>query len=141
MKEHNFIKELALKFFKNQFNKNIDPAECGIICIDKKPEYPIAFEIYTIRADDFMRIRIYLQLGKSDNLQPYKLEVSAPYHNLSAQDEVWVTLGTFDKYHIESGFLKETMLYHCPQQSLNILLAENGEPIYAEDGSYIVLES
>lgn len=140
MKEHDHIKAAALRFFGVQFNKQLNPADFAIICVPKKADYPLAFEIFTTRIDDFLRLRVYLQITSSDNFQPFKLEVTTPYVNNSPEDEVWVTLGSLDKYHIESGYLKEDGLYRCPDMVDNILLMEDGNAILAEDGSYILME-
>lgn len=140
MKEHDHIKGMALQLFNNQYRKNLQLADFDMICISKKPDYPIAFEAYTTRTDDFLRLRIYLHIGKADDLQPFKLEVNAPYHNSSSQDEVYVTLGSLDIYHLESGYLKEEFLYNCPEQMMSLILAEDGSPILAEDGGFILTE-
>jgi hypothetical protein len=140
MKEHDHIKLMALTLFNNQFNRNLRVTDFDMICIAKKADYPIAFEIYTARSDDFFRLRIYLKIDKADDLLPFKLEVNAPYHNATSEDEVWVTLGTLDVYHLESGYLKEQFLYDCPDQILNLILAEDGTPILGENGEYLLTE-
>jgi hypothetical protein len=140
MKEHDHIKLMALTLFNNQFNRNLRVTDFDMICIAKKADYPIAFEAYTTRADDFLRLRIYLKIGKADNLLPFKLEVNAPYHNATSEDEVWVTLGTLDVYHLESGYLKEQFLYDCPEQMMSLILAEDGTPILGENGEYLLTE-
>ena len=140
MKEHDYIKELTLKFFNSQFNRQLRPVDFSITCIAKKQDYFLAFEVFTLRTDDFLRMRVYLQMGSSDNLQPFKLEVSSPYYNNSAEDEVWITLGSLDVYHLESGFLKENNLLKCPGIIDNILLLEDGTGILTEDGGFILME-
>lgn len=140
MKEHDYIKEMVLRSFSVQFNRQLNAADFGLICIPKKSEYVLAFEIFTLRVDDFLRIRVYLQLGGKDDLQPFKLEVSGVNRSNSAEDEVWVTLGSFDIYHLESGFMNENELFKCPDQISNVLLLEDGGYILTEDGGYIALE-
>jgi hypothetical protein len=140
MKEHDFVKVLVLSTFNNQFGKHLNDNDFNIICIPKKQDFPIAFEIYTNRTDDFLRLRVYLQIGKSDYLQTFKLEVNPPFHNSTVEDEVWVTLGSIDVYHLESRYLKEEYLYNCPEQTSSIILTEDGFPILSEDGSYVLTE-
>jgi hypothetical protein len=141
MLEYDHIKELAIKFFNSQFERNLIAHKFDLICIPKKINYPIAFEIFTEDKSDFLRLRVYLSLGKEDNLQEYKLEVNSPYTEGSNTDEVWVALGTLDTYNLESGYMKENNLLNCTDEELGVILDENGQPLLAEFFGFLLIEN
>jgi hypothetical protein len=141
MLEYDHIKELAIEKFNNQFERNLIAHKFDLICIPKKEDYPIAFEIFTEDKSDFLRLRVYLKLGKEDKLENYKLEVNSPYAESSNVDEVWVTLGTLDTYNLESGYMKENNLLNCTDEELGVILDENGQPLLAEFFGFLLIEN
>lgn len=136
--ERIFLKELALQSFNKQRNQNVKSEDCDIQSIP--PEYgrDLGYEIVTIVLNDFVRLRIYLNIKNNDVLQPFSLKVSSPYEDHSLDDEVFVALGMIDEGHrFKDGYSFLPLKFD--NTILPIITTTNNEAILLSNGGYLLL--
>lgn len=102
--ERNFLINMAVRLFNEQYGRKIDPASCTLETIDSTYECNYGYEIRALH--DSLRLRIYFTLGDIDFFAPYRLEVDTTYLPGGLGDEVYVMLGTVQRYYVDSGLYK-----------------------------------
>lgn len=104
--EREFLIDLALHDFNQQYKKNIKSEVCAIRSI--RPAYgtKYGYEIDTIRTDDYVRLRMYFNLEGINKFKPYRLEVDDTLAPGTLDDEVYVTIGTINPYYLDAGIYK-----------------------------------
>lgn len=140
MTEKDFIIQLALSSFNNQYNRNILITDCDAKSILPNQYSTIAYEVFSVRLDDYVRLRMYLDFGTTDNLGRYRLEVDGSEGVGILGDEVYVTTGFIDRYYKESGLYKFNWM-GIDTGLWNIFLSESGDELVTEDtGDLFILE-
>lgn len=141
MTEREFIIQLAVNSFNAQYNASIRLSECDAKSIQPNGYSAIAYEVYTVRQDDNVRIRLYLNFGHHDRMGEYRLEVDGSDAVGRLGDEVYVALGFVDVFYRDSGLYK----FHwmgVDLTSWNIFITEDGQPfINEETGEYFLTET
>jgi hypothetical protein len=140
MTEALFLITLAVNAFNEQYQKSFTPEDFCIFSITPAPNFNLGYEVVTIRDGDFVRIHMYLNIGRFDTLSPYRLEVNYPSYSNALGDEVYVTLGEIDRYYQDSGLYKFNSINTCGI-TLNVLATEEGEPFADENGEFFIIEN
>lgn len=139
LNEKQFIIQFALQKFNHQYNRSIKVEDCDAKSIQPNRFSVQAYEIFSVRLDDFLRLRLYINLSKVDKLGSYRLEVDGSEAVNQLGDEVYVATGTLDRYYYESGLYKFPWLGE-DVTLWNLSLSEEGDGLITEQGEYIVLE-
>ena len=132
MNERRFLIQLAVYAFNQQYNRDLKVHDCDIKSIPPNQFSTIAYEVFTVRLDDYVRLRLYLEYGDYDNLGRYRLEVDGTDGLGILGDEVYVTSGFVDRYYRESGLYKFGWL-GVDISTWNILMDEQGNEWITED--------
>lgn len=139
MNEKQFIIQFALQRFNKQYKRKLKLKDFDAKSIPPNRFSQLAYEIFSVRLDDYVRLRLYLNFHRYDNVGPYRLEVDGTEGVGVLGDEVYVCHGTIDRFYVESGTYKFAVL----EQDItlwNLLLTEDGDGLITEDGEYILLE-
>jgi hypothetical protein len=142
MTEKQFIIQLAVDQFNAQYNRSMLHTDFDARSIEPNQFSILAYEVFTVRLDDYVRLRMYLEYGPYDNLGPYRLEVDGSTGGVGVLgDEVYVTSGQVDSYYRESGLYRFGLL-NVDTATWNILLDEMGnEWITEATGEFFILET
>lgn len=141
MTEREFLIQLAVNTFNAQYGKHIEAINCDIKSITPNLFSTLAYEVYTVRMDDFVRLRMYLEFNNYDDLGRYRLEVDGSSGVGILGDEVYVASGYVDSYYRDSGLYKFGWL-DVDIATWGILLAEDDVVLITEDiGDYLILET
>lgn len=134
--EREFIINLAINAFNLQYSRNINPKECDAYSIPKNKTSRMAYEVYTLRTDDAVRMRIYLNFGKHDGLSPFRLETDNQNIVNALGDEVYVSSGYVDKFYYDNRIYKFSTMEQDPS-AMNIITSLTGTPFVTFEGEYI----
>lgn len=141
MTEREFIIQLAVNSFNQQYGRNVQFTDCDVKSILPNQFSLFAYEIFTVRFDDFVRMRLYLDFGNYDVIGNYRLEVDGSAGVGVLGDEVYVASGFVDRYYKESGLYKFNWMGE-DQSTWDIFLMENGDSFVTEDtGDLFILET
>ena len=140
MTEKHFIIKMILDQFNDQYKKHIKVNECDAKSIHNNTYSDIAYEVFTKRFDDFVRIRVYFSFNKHDKINNFSLEVDTSDIRNRLGDEVFVADGTIDRYYKQYNVYKFNWMSQ-DETSWEILMLENTESLLFEDGNDILLES
>lgn len=139
MNEREFLIFLAIQQYNYQYNMHLTIADCDVMSIQPGVGSELGYEVTTVRLDDYVRLRIYLNIEDRDMLAPYTLDNSEGTATAKLGDEVFVAYGKVDRCHIYDNNYKFRWLGNDIGR-LNILLTEDGAPLITEDGGYLLLE-
>ena len=134
--EKDFLKELALRQFNTQYQKNILVENCEIISIRANYGADLGYEISTKRADDYLRLRIYMSFQMQDSVGAYRLEVDNTKVEGHLGDEVRVALGSLNREWYENGIYRFSWI-GVQFNPARTLLSMAGEPIMSMSGEVI----
>jgi len=139
MSEREFLISLAINRFNLQFNRTFQISDFDVKSIQPAYKCSRGYEVYSVRFDDFLRLRVYFNFGNGTSLGPYRLETDITHAVGVLGDEVFVSFG-----EIDSDF-KNLDIFKFQDSDIDvtryqILIAENNEAILTEDGEYILLE-
>lgn len=141
--EKEFLMALALSTFNSQFNRAMKVDDCDIKTITPAYGFKYGYEINTVRLDDFLRMRIYLNVGDTDALGNYTLNMDEGITDGKGTliDEVWVANGTVDRFWIDSYQYRFVTTLYIDDARIAILLTEDNQALLTESGEYILLEN
>ena len=131
--ESAFLTRMALQAYNTQFGRNIRPEDCTIRSI--KPHYSrtLGYEISTKRQDDFLRIKVFLDIGRGDQVHQYRVENDAIVREGNLEDEVFVAVGTVSQTYIDQGLYKFRWI--GPETAFdNRIFDSDGNPLEWTDG-------
>lgn len=114
--EREFLIQLAVRQFNYQYKKQIDPTRCGVKSIRGNYGCTFGYEVDTIRENDHLRIRVYFNLLNQDSFEPLRLEVDDTFTTNELGDEVYVMIGTVNRYYIDSGTYKFRQIQEDPSR-------------------------
>lgn len=140
LKEVDFLVSYAVNKFNQQFNKRFDYKGFAVHQIEEGSRHHRAYELYTLKDNDYLRLRIYIRFGRFDDLKNYRVEVEENLYNPSGlEDEVHVAEGTISKSWIDNGIYRFRKMTDVSVPG-DYILSETGVHIFDEDGDYILLE-
>lgn len=139
MKEKQFIIQFAIQRFNRQYKRKLRIQDFDAKSIPPNRFSEKAYEVFSVRLDDYIRLRIYLTFSKHDKTGPYRLEVDGSEGTGVLGDEVYVCQGTVDRYYLESGLYKFDALEE-DVTLWNLALSEGDDALITETGDYILLE-
>jgi len=139
MNEKQFIIQLAVAKFNQQYNRSLDYSDFDAMSIPNNIYSNLAYEVFSVRMDDYVRLRMYLTFDNVDILPNYRLEVDNTTVIGALGDEVFVTFGTIDRYYRDSGLYKFQTMYK-DETLWDILICENDEVLSLESDEMIILE-
>lgn len=136
--EQEFLKLMVVREFNNQTSSNINWEKTIIYSVNPVEGYKHCYEINTNVPGDTIRLHLYLNVGESDLILPYSLEVRPVFQNGVLGDEVYVFRGNIDTAHILYGGYKLPWIGKDITQ-LPVLLQTDGEAFRLVDDSFIAL--
>lgn len=132
--EDYFLKKFALDAYNRKYGKRLRPEDCNINSIRSTYNYKYGYQIETLREDDHVIIRLYLNMGVMDCVDIVRLE---NYQNQqyvgSLVDEVYVVLGQFNRYYYDNGIYKFRWIAG-DDLDLPLMAFLNGDFVSWEDG-------
>lgn len=137
MNEFDIIKSIILRYFNIQYQKEYIPDDFDIITITPAVNFRYGYEISSKTTVDYFRIRVYLNEGDYDNLSKFRIELNYPTSTSKLGDEVYVAVGSIDKYYRETGKVK---FLKVNTRDKAFILLENSNILLAENGSALLLE-
>lgn len=131
--EQEFLLSLAVGQYNRQFSKRTKIEEYDIRSIKPRVGYRLGYEISTKIDHDYVRMRIYLNLGDSDVVSTYLMRVEEGFLSKeNLEDEVLVAFGTVDRWYVT-----ERVYRFSPIKN-----SELSDPfIFLEDGTRLLLEN
>lgn len=137
--EYDYIIQQAVNNFNQQFGKSFDPSTFAIEVIEKRADGNFAFEVYTLRSDDQLRLRLYYTITDTDSVGKYRLETRTPHSLIPESIEVYSALATLDNFHLENRTFNLEPFLSSPSQ-VDFLIQPINQPFLLENGSFIELE-
>lgn len=102
--EKEFLTRMAVTVFNRQYDQTIDWKSFTIRSIAPNYRCELGYEIDSV--DYYLRLRFYFNLGDKDLFLPYRLEVDKTVVVDALGDEVYVMLGTVQRYYKEQGIYR-----------------------------------
>lgn len=136
--EQSFLLTLALDQYNRQYGKQLHPEDCIIYSIPATYQKAYGYEIVTTTQVDYVRLRMYLDLGAVDYVEPYRLEVDNSQSAGALGDEVYVTLGSVQRYYYDERIYRFIWIENALAESVFLTLM-SGEPFLKTDGDYLLL--
>lgn len=137
--EKEFLLQIALTKFNNQFGRNLLVKEFDIMSIPPNSYSDRGYEIISIRLDDLLRMRMYLTFGTDFFASSYRLENTGDAELGGLGDEVQVTDVKVPKYYLDEGIYKFRTLT-IDWSLLPVTLTEKQLPFISETGIYLIPE-
>jgi hypothetical protein len=137
-----FIVELAVSAYNMQYKTKFNYNDFDVYTIPVNPNSRCAFEIYTTRFDDNLRLRLYANFGVISYVGKYTLKEDKDGHPGSG-DELFVADAMIDNefFYLNNNQIRQSgCSMTVDVNRLDILLQENGSPLLLEDNDYILLE-
>lgn len=104
--EKQFLINLAISRFNEQYGRDIDPTTINIKSISPNYGSDLGYELQTLRKTDYLRLRMYLSFSRVDGVMPYRLEVDKTFIPDALGDEIFVTKGSVNRYYQDAGIYK-----------------------------------
>lgn len=138
--EQDFLLDLAVKRHNKQYNAKLEVEDCEIVSIRPRKGYRLGYEIRTKATDDYLRFRIYLNLGNKDEISNYIQQVEQGFTSVeNPEDEVPVAFGTVDKWYVVEKIYRFRPINNIELED-EYLELEAGGRIVLENGEAIELE-
>ena len=131
-----FLRDLAVREFNFQYKRIIDPKLCSIRSIVATYGCTNGYEITTLDQADSLRLRMYFNLDEMDNFLPYRLETDSTIVQGGLGDEIYVMIGTINRYYVDSGVYKFRPIASAAVSDLLMYYVE-GEVMQYIDGSNV----
>ena len=137
--EYDYVIKQAVDAFNRQFSRTVDPATFAIEVLERRHDGNFAFEVYTLRADDQLRLRLYFTIANEDWVGRFRLETRDPHSLIPESIEVYSALATLDNFHLENKTFSLEPFISAPSQ-VDFLIHPSNQPFLLENGSFIELE-
>lgn len=135
LREDEFLIEFAIRKYNRQFNRSFTRDEFTVRSITPRVNTQLGYEFTTKRFDDFVRLRVYFNFGRLDDMKDYRLEVNHPSYTNALGDETFVAFGTIDRHYLDSGTYRFRWL--GPDfTKMPIFVTEDGFPMVDDQGRY-----
>jgi hypothetical protein len=137
-----FIKTLVVNAYNSQRSKTMLSSDFDVKAIQKNQNSDCAFEVFTQREDDWLRLRIYATFSSVNLIGPFRVEEEEDIAHTGSGDEVLVADAFLDKefFYNDNNYIRRLV----EVEGMNIgdaLLLESGEPFLLEDGTTLLVES
>lgn len=139
MNEVEFLINLAVSEYNDQYGAAFKPKDFDIKSLRPSVNFDKGYEIYTVRTDDFLRLRMYFAFGNRTDFGPFKLEVDGKKFVAELGDEVFVTLGSVEDYYKNEGIYKFRWIGENPG-GLFILADQDKAPIVLANGLQLIIQ-
>lgn len=138
--ESKFLIKLAVDRYNRQHNQKFDIDSFELTSIRPRTDYDLGYLIETKRKDDYLRLKIYLNIDKATKLHNFMPEVDqGHFEPMTLEDEVLVAFGTVDSWYRQEGIYK-FMPINNEEMLVEYIALENGRAILLENGEVLALE-
>lgn len=143
MDQREFLIKATLRAFNEQYHRDYKYEDFDIVSIHHT-YYKYAYEVYTIRDDDNVRLRLYFSLGPVTRIGRFKLHEATQTH-LGNGDEIYASYGVigddfFAYSHSIGKITRDVNFLPADFEQMAVVKLESGFPLLLEDGSYLHLE-
>lgn len=137
-----FIKTLVVNAYNAQRGRVMSSDEFDMKAIPRNQNSDCAFEVFTSKEDDWLRLRIYASFSSVNLIGPFRIEEEQSISKVGAGDEVLVADAFLDKefFYNDNNYIRRLV----EVEGMDIgdaLLLESGEAFLLEDGRTLLLES
>jgi len=136
--EQQFLKKLATDGVYEKLGRRFNPDECSIKSIRAQAQRHRSYEVTTNRQDDFVRIRLHINLHSKTSFDSVSMEVDETTRVGQLGDEVFVVYATVDKYYVDAGIYQFATIDDGSAYD-NLLLVDAGIALADSDGLMISL--
>ena len=138
----NFIKTLVVNAYNSQRGRNMSSNDFDMKAIPRNQNSDCAFEVFTSKEDDWLRLRIYASFSSVNLIGPFRIEEEQIASKIGPGDEVLVADAFLDRefFYNDNNYIRRLV----EVEGMDIgdaLLLESGEPFLMEDGTLFLLES
>ena len=139
MIEIDYLIQTAVDRFNFQYGEHLTYDEMRIFSISPEENSDLGYELFTIRQDDYVRLRLFILLGQVCDT-PYRLETDNTFIYDGLGDEVFCTIHGIDAVTMAAEGFKFPWLTLEAQVPFNTLSTEDFIPLITEDGLYLLAE-
>ena len=139
--EKDFLIDLAVLKFNQQYGRSFKKEQFTIKSIPKKVQADRSYEIKTKRQDDFLVLHLHCRFASSDGISSFRLENARAAQTGQLGDETYVADASIDNYYIRNGIYKFAPINEDSPVTGASLLLEDGTELLLEDGTPILLET
>lgn len=140
VKERALLIQMAILKYNRQFNHSFKAEDCDILSIPTRVNFDLSYEIYSVRFDDYLRLHIHLTFDNKFGLKDYRLENDGTTAAGVLGDEVFVAVGTIDRYYRDERIFRFAPIVPS-EAALPVILMESSYAILGEDGDFLLLET
>lgn len=98
--ESQFLTEMVVREFNYQTGSKLDLEKTVIYSIPPIEGFKYGYEVNTNGFDDTIRLNLYFNIGSTDKVGPFSLEVKPCFRDGVLGDEVYVFKGTVDTANV-----------------------------------------
>ena len=138
MVEIDYLIQTAVDRFNFQYGEQLLYDEMRIFSIPPESNSDLGYELFTIRQDDYVRLRLFILLGQICDIS-YRLETDATFIYNGLGDEVFCTIHGIDAEVIRVNNFKFEWLTLEEQVPFGTLSTETLIPLITEDGRYLLI--
>ena len=139
MEEVDYLVRTAVDRFNLQYGERLSYDQMRIFSIPPEANSDLGYELFTIRQDDYVRLRLFILLGQVCDTD-YRLETDNTFIYDGLGDEVFCTIHGIDRVTLTAEGWKFPWLTLEEQIPLFALATEDYIPLITEDGHYLLTE-
>lgn len=137
--EKTFLKNFVLNQFNFQYGEKIKQENCDIQSIEPENNYKLGYEIiYNCEPKKF-KVRVFVNIARSDELCPFILKVKKNFGFNNLEDEYFVAYGSIDTGHSIYNNYSFSPLRYEPCDNFAYLLSVDNKQISLANGGGILL--
>lgn len=137
-----FIIQLVVSAYNDQTSKKMVVDDFDVKGIKKNQNSDAGFEVFTKRADDWLRLRIYATFSATNEVGPFRVEEQETISQIGSGDEVFVADAYLDRefFYGDNNYIRR-LIDIADDDVGNALLLESGDALLLEDGTPLQLEA
>lgn len=139
-KEKQFLIDLALEIWSRQTTKTLKPELLDVETIRNNPDFQYGFHVFMVTMTEFVEWRLYFNLSDKTEMRDFRLELDGVSMLGRLEDEKYVSVGSVSWQSVRDANLDFSNV-SADWSKWPIWLCEDGSPMLAEDGNFILLES
>ena len=140
LNESQFLIKLAVDKYNRQHRQKFSIEDFEITSIRPRNNYNLGYLIETKRKDDYLRLKVYLNIESSDKLYDFLPEVDqGHFAPLTVEDEVLVAFGTVDSWYRQEGIYTFRPINN-EEMLIEYIALEDGRAILLENGEVLALD-
>ena len=139
MEEVDYLVRTAVDRFNLQYGERLAYDQMRIFSIPPEANSDLGYELFTIRQDDYVRLRLFILLGQVCDT-PYRLETDDTFIYEGLGDEVFCTIHGIDAVTMAAEGFKFPWLTLEDQIPFSALATEDFIPLITEDGRYLMID-